>query len=706
MRVEGNTVYGDFFEVLRAWPAAGRLLSASETTLDADPRQAVISQRLAGQLFGSVVAAVGKTVRMNDAPVGVVGVVGGGFAGPERGIPMDAWLPYGALVPLVDFTPETLVDRGSTMHGDIIVRPRPGVSPAAVRDQAAEILDRLKRAGNESGPYLAKLSPSVFEGLNVPPIVRHRTFATLRLLAIAVALVLLIACANVANLLLFRNVQRRGTVATLRALGASTGRVARQQLVLSLLLGLVGTLAGVGVGWLLALPFRGAQLARMPAFEGLVLDVRVGLFAGVACVATAILFGTLPAVLAGRFDLAGSLRSASGRDTGRLARLRSALAAGQLALGLALVVAAILLVRTMHNLHAVDMGLETDGVAALTVNLPRGLQPGDQDLLFRNLLGAAQATADVQGVAADPYGPYGPGFIGRVSLPDAPADARVRAHMLPVTPGWFELLHVRPVSGRTFRDGDWSPGAPGRAILTESLARRLFGTTEAAGRTVDAGFAQPEPMEVVGVVRDIRSPFAPDRPEDTFFVTPAKGPSGLPMLTLLLRVSGLDPGLAGRIRTAVEGVLPDEPVEDPSLLSGRLDDINEETRIYSRLLALLSGLAVILSAVGLYGVMGFTVAARRREFGVRMALGAGSGRIGRLVAGNAGAIVAAGTVLGLGSSWVLSRLLRHRLFGVDPLDPASWGLAAAVFAAVAAMACWAPTRRAVRVDPVTTLRED
>ncbi len=145
----------------------------------------------------------------------------------------------------------------------------------------------------------------------------------------------------------------------------------------------------------------------MPAFEGLVLDVRVGLFAGVACVATAILFGTLPAVLAGRFDLAGSLRSASGRDTGRLARLRSALAAGQLALGLALVVAAILLVRTMHNLHAVDLGLETDGVASLTVNLPRGLQPGDQDLLFRNLLGAARPPPTCRR-GRDPYGPYGP----------------------------------------------------------------------------------------------------------------------------------------------------------------------------------------------------------------------------------------------------------------------------------------------------------
>lgn len=706
VRVAGNTVYGDFFEVLRAWPAAGRLLSASETALGADPMKAVISESLAGQLFGSVAGAVGKTVRMNEQPVTVIGVAGGGFAGAERGIQNDVWLPFGALVPLVGFTPGILVSRDDVLHGDIIIRPKPGVSTDAVQAQVGEGLRRLVEAGSESSPYLADLQPSIFRGLHTPPIVREATNRSLRMLAIVVGLVLLIACANVANLLLFRNVRRRGATATLRALGASTGRIARQQIVLSSLLALFGTVAGVGVGWLIALPFRGASLMRMPAFDGLTLDMRVALFAGMASLVTAVVFGAVPALLAGRFDLAGSLRSSSGRDTGRLAQVRSALSAVQFSIGLALVVGALLLLRTMGNLRSVDLGLDVTDVVAVTVEPPRDIDAADQEVLYRNLISAVQALPEVKGVAGDPYGPFGPSFIGRIRLPDVPDDQRLSANMLPVTPGWFELLRASVVSGRTFRDADWRPGSPAPIILTESLARRLFGRSDVVGRTVEAGFGRGAPMEVIGVVGDLRSPQAPDGPEDAFFVTPSAGPSGLPFFTLLLRVSPFDQDVARRIRALVEAALPGEAVPDPVSLSDRLDEIHSEARIYSRLLGLLSILAVILSAVGLYGVVAFTVAARRREFGVRLALGAEAGRIAQLVARDAAVIVVSGTVIGLGGAYALSRLLQNRLFGVEPLDPASFASAAAIFVAVAAVACWVPTLRAVRVDPVATLREE
>ena len=706
VRVYGNTVYGDFFETLRAWPTAGRLLSASDTELGSDPLKAVISEELARKLFGSVDAAPGKSVQMNDEMVAVVGVAGGGFAGAERGFHTDVWLPYGALVPLVGFTAERLVDRESVMHGDIIVRPNSGVGANAVQAQVDEILDRLEQAGNESGPYLADLQAWVFEGLHTPPIVRAATYSSLRMLAIVVGLVLLLACANVANLLLFRNAQRRGSVATLRALGASPGRIARQHLALSLIIGVLGALTGIGVGWLISLPFQGAGLMGMPTFEGPVLDKRVLGFAVAACGLTTLLFGTLPALLAGRFDLAGSLRSSTGRDTGRLAKVRSALSVVQLSLGMALLVGALLLVRTMQNLYSVELGIDPEGISALTLNLPGDLPPEDQESLFRRLLAAVQTLPEVQGAAGDAYGPFGPSFIGRIRLPETPDGQDLRTKMLPVTPGWFELLNVRTVSGRPFWDTDWGSGAKSIVILTESLAYRLFGRTDVAGRVVEAGFGRPEPMEIIGVVADIRSAYHPDRPEDTFFVMPAAMPRGLSYFTLLMGVHPFNPEVANRIRSVVEAELPDEPVPDPQPISNRLDDINEEARVYSTLLALLSAIAVILSAVGLYGVVAFTVAARQREFGVRLALGADGSRIARLVARNVSAIVGSGTALGLAGAYSLSQLLQNRLFGVAPLDPASYAGAVAIFSVVAVVACWSPTLRAIRVDPATTLREE
>jgi len=705
--VRGNTIYGDYFEVLRAWPSAGRLLSAEETELGSDPLRAVISEHLAGILFGSPAAAVGKTVRLNDRAVTVVGVAGGGFRGAERGIDSDVWLPFGALVPLVNFKPETLVSRQAIMHGNLLVRPRAGATLAGVTTQLRQIIGRLAHADTENARELAKWSPRLYPGLATPPLVRAMTYRSLRILLGIVALVLLIACANVANLLLFRNVQQRGAVATHRALGASWARIARRQLVLSFVLGASGALAGLGVGWLIGFAFRGAHLVRMPAFDGLVLDRRVAIFAVAVSVGTALVFGTLPALLAGRFDLAGSLRQVGRGDTGRLARVRATLSAGQLGLGLTLLVGALLLVRTVHNLYAVDSGFDMDGVSTLFISYDRSTSPSEADVLYRNVLDAVRTVPGVEAAALDPYGPEGSSLVGRVALPGAPSGETLTATMTPVTPGWFELLRMPTVNGRTFTGADWRPGADPGVVLTASLARKLFGRTDVAGRTVLAGFGKPAPMPVVGVVGNVRSAYAPGQPENIFFVTYSTVPDlGLDFTNLIVRTQGSDPRTPALVRGAVEGVLPDEPIGDPAPLSARVDEIHAQARVFSQLLSLLSALAVLLSAVGLYGVVASTVAGRRREFGVRLALGAHGGRIAGLVARHATTIVLVGTALGLGGAYALSRVLRSRLFGVEPLDPFSYAAAALLFAVVASVACWVPARRAMRVDPVETLREE
>lgn len=701
--VYGERIYGDFFDVLGVRPAVGRLLTAAETDPAADPLRAVVSERLSTLLFGTSTGAVGRSIRMNERNVTVVGVAGGGFRGPERGMDVDVWLPFGALVPLAGAPPERLRDHDAALHGDIVVQLRRGGRAEAAEAQIDEILERLARV--EGDPRLAGLRPRLYPGLDTPPIIRRITYRSLRTLGGTVVLVLLIACANVANLLLFRNVARRGATATRRALGASPGRIARHHLVLSLVLATLGTVGGLGVGWLVALPFRGARLTRMPAFEGLVLDGRVVLFAGAASVATALLFGTVPALLAGRLDLLASLGQTRSGASRRSGRLRSALSAGQLGVSLALVVAALLLVRTVHNLYAADSGLALDGVSEIFLDAPRDATLAELDALYRSVLAGVEAVPEVEGAALDLYGPNGSQALGRIGLPGSSADDQLQTQIIPVTPGWFELLRVPAVSGHTFRAEDWRAGESAGVVLTASLARRLFGHTDVTGRVVSAGFVDQKRRRVVGVVRDFTTAYAPDEPHDAFFVTYADAPR-LRGFTLLVRTRRFDREVARRIRGAVEGALPDAPVADPTPVSARVDDIRADERIFSRLLGLLSILAVTLAAVGLYGVVAFGVAARRREFGVRLALGAQSHDVASIVVRQAASIVAAGVALGIGAAWALSRVLESRLFGVAPDDPASYAAAALLFGTVAAMACWAPARRAMRVDPAVTLREE
>ncbi len=704
IEVMSNTVYGDFFEVLGVGSSAGRLLAAAETDLDADPLVAVISEKLHSTLFAQSGDAVGRTILVNGHAVTVLGVAGGGFAGPERGVDIDMWLPYSALVPLIGFTMERLRSRTSTMHDDIIVRLRDGVSMQAAEEQLASILTRLPGENAELREYYADLRPMLFAGLQVPPMWRAMTFNSLRILAGIVALVLLIACANVTNLLLVRNVKRRGAVATRRALGASSGRIARQSFVESLLLALLGTLAGLAVAAMIALPFRGERLVRMPAFESFSLDTHVLLFAVAVSILTAVLVGTVPATLAARFDLGAALREAGGRDTVRLGTIRSILSAGQIALSLALLVGGLLLMRTLRNLYAVDTGLDIRNVAALSIDRPRDLDGSELEGFYRRILATVREVPGVEAAALDIYGPHGSRMLGRVSLPGASRSEQSSASMVPVTPGWFELLGVEPVSGRTFQQPDWRTGSSDKVVLTASLARHIFGHEDVVGRRILAAFAEPKEREIVGVTEDIRTAYALDQPQDVFFVPFSDAPP-LPFLTVLIRTSRFDAPLARQIRAAVERLLPDLPIPDPVPLSVRVDSIHSEKRLFSQLLALLSALALLLAAVGLYGVIAFTVAGRRREFGIRLALGAESGRIGTLVARHAAAIICAGTVLGLVGAFGLSRILRNRLFGLQPIDPVSYALAALLLGMVALAACWMPTRSAMRVDPVTTLKE-
>jgi hypothetical protein len=370
-----------------------------------------------------------------------------------------------------------------------------------------------------------------------------------------------------------------------------------------------------------------------------------------------------------------------------------------------LVVGALLLVRTVHNLYAADLGVDIRDVYQVTLPTDRDLSEADVDALYRSVLAGVTSVPGVQAAAVSTDGlPVGL-IQGRVGRTDASSGDLASAGSILVTPGWLAVFRVPLVSGHAFREADWKVGAPARTILTASLARRIFGSTDVAGRTVLAGYGTPEPMEVVGVTGDIRSAYVPDRTVDAFLV-PYGTTGHFDFFTLLVRAARSDPGVGQRIRAAVEDALPGQPVPDPALLTASIDDIRAERTLFTHLLELLSVLAVTLSGVGLYGVVAFTVAGRRRELGVRLALGSSRSRIVVLVVRQAAAVVAGGTVLGLSGAYALSRVLRSRLFGVAPVDPLSYAAAATLFAVVTAAACWIPARRAMRMDPAATLREE
>jgi putative ABC transport system permease protein len=714
VRISAQTIYGDFFEVLGVEASEGRLISAAETDLDADPLVMVITEELRSRLFGSDGEAVGRIVQVDGHSVEVVGVAAEGFRGPMRGEARDAWLPLGALVPLIGFTEAHLRSPRSAMHGNLLVLPGQRVPAGAVEEQVATLLRGYGEAHPERSEVLAKLTPAVVPGLHMPPEARERTFETLGTMSWAVGLLLAIACANVASLLLFQSLARRGAFATLRALGATTGRVARQHLLGSLLVAAMGVASGAGLAWGMAALFRGEVLLGMPEFEGIVFDpVLVTWIAG-ALVVTTLLFGVLPAVTAGRFDLADALRASGARDSGRMGAARAVLSSGQIALALALSVGGLLMFRTLLNIQAVDTGVDVEHVVGAWFESPGEATPEQWHALQRRVLAAVSADPGVEVAALDMFGPHGSQSMQRVGLPGGAAAQMPLTLTWQVSPGWFDLFGLDVVAGRPLEDADWRVPSTEAAILTASLARRLFGAADAVGRSVWIDRANPEERRVVGVVRDytslitvraatVEAALRPSGPTDAVFL-PFADPYG--SATVFAKI---DPSLRdgpARVQAAMESVLQDAPSPEPYLLQDRVDRIHREERLLSRLLLTLAALGALISGVGLFAAIFFMVASRKRELGIRVALGADAIRILKLVTRSAAAIVLGGVAAGLLMAYPLSSALRSRLYGVEHLDPVSYGTAALALGLVAFLACLAPAREALRADPVAVLREE
>jgi putative ABC transport system permease protein len=593
------------------------------------------------------------------------------------------------------------------MYSELIGRLSAGSTPAQVEQQLRAAMASLVGLYPDANAIYAESVPGVHAGIGVPVSARDGTLRTMRLLFGIVTVLLLIACANVANLLLFRGVTRHGEVAVRRALGASGARLAQQHVAEGLLLSLLGGIAGVGVAAALSVIFRGQGLPGLPVVDAIPLDARVVAFALIASLFTCIVFTLVPAFAALRTTLAGAMRATGRSPVSHGAGLRSALTVVQVAASLALLIGALLLVRTVQNLQVVERGLDPDAVLAYGYDpSPQGHDGEAARAFRRRLLDDVAVLPGIRSVSITSSLPVpGDRMMARISVPGSDVGP-VAAASFDVSADHFTTLGTRILSGRSFTATEQHdpPSAGSGVVLGAAAALALFGDSDAVGRIVDVhGFTGTTRQPVIGIAEDVRIG-ARDDVMPTIYQP--IGAAALPLGYILVR-SDLPPAQTERvIADALGRIDPNIPFFHAESLGQGFHRAIAEERLLARVLSLFAVLAVALAGIGLYGVVAYAVAGRRREIGIRMALGARAGSVLGLVARQSFALLGVGVTLGALGGYAISRLLASRIYGVTAVDPATYIAAVAGFAIVAALATGVPARAATRVDPIETLRQE
>ena len=693
-RVPTMVVSYDLLPMLGVSPVAGRLFTPNEGTASA-PYTAIVSTRLAERRFGSAEAAVGKPLAVTgmaerDVSATIVGVVPSTFRFIDTA---DMWIPIRRGE---DDGPET-----RRFHNWILVgRLKPGVTMAAVQSQ----IDVVSRRLQQQYPATNKV-----KGLRVDPLQSTLLQAqTPRLMVLmgAVGLVLLIACANVAGMLLARGVARRSELAVRAALGASRGRIAAQLLTESLLLSAAAGIVGVVLAFWLR---RLLPIATGLADAGVVasgLEGQVLLFALVTSLLTGVLCGVAPAVRASALrlieHLAPGVRATESRGG---SRVRSVLVIAQVALSLMLLVGAGLLVRSLAALMATDLRFDTRNLLATTVDVP--YEDENQRLQFQ--AGLHEDLAAIPGVTAVTFSshmpilePWGDPPMYPAKRPPTDASQEETAFMRWVPPGFFKALGIRALSGRDLSPADRA-GTPRVIVVNDVFARGFFpGENPIGQRVVMPGGEQPRAFEIVGVVDSARTELVGGGPYPAVYASANQAP--LQRMKILLRSTLPPRQITDAVRKLVAARNRDIPV-DPLV---RMDDIVGESlapqRVTTVTLTTFSVLALLLSALGLYGVLAHYVTQRTHEIGVRMALGAGARRVMTHVLWRSALMVVPGLVVGLLASLAGTKLIAGFLYGIPAADPATFLAVSAGLALVAFAASAWPAWRAARIDPVTALR--
>jgi predicted permease len=697
-RLESAEVSASFFDVLRTRLVHGRGFDTAEN----DPGRtnvAVLGHGLWRERFGADPAVVGQTMQLDRQSYTIVGIAPAGFSFPER---TEVWTPmaYDAR-----FRSQS---RGAWYLG-VIGRLRPGATLQQARAEVATIHARLEREYADANEGVGGSVESLQESM-----VGDARRALLVLLG-AVGLVLLIACVNVANLLLARVAARENELAVRTALGAGRARLVRQLLTESVTLSLLGGAAGlllatVSLDALLAL--RPAGVPRLAEVE---IDRTVVGFSILLSVVTGLLFGVFPALQVVRRPTARSLREGGrGILTGRGHRLRSGLVVGQMALAMMLLAGAGLLLRSFAHLRRVDPGFRTGDVLTFRIALPEGAygEEAPRAAFYDTLLERLAALPGVRGAGAIRGLPLdGARFSfsfdveGRAPLPPAQQPSmEVRV----VTPGYFEAIGIPLVRGRVFGRGDVE-GAPPVLAISEGAARRFFPGEDPLGKVITLGWGRGAGRpkvggEVVGIVADVKDRGLDKAPPPECYVAHAQVP--IPAMDVVLRSEVAPRSLVPAVAKTVRSLDAELPVARVATLDEVVARSISEPRFYAILLGTFAATAVFLAALGIFGVMSYAVAQRSREIGIRVALGARPADVLRTVLRHAFGLVAAGVAAGLLGALALSRTIRSLLFELSADDPVTMGVMALVLASVALVASYLPARRATRVDPALALRSE
>lgn len=683
-----------FFDLAGAPARVGRTFRREEFTPGRD-KVVVLSDGLWRRRFGGDPTAVGRSMTLNGEPYTIVGVMPATFQLPEG---KELWAPK-------VFDEAERKRRGSGYY-TTIGRLKPGVALSQAR---AEVDAIARQVAAENPDAAASLSLPV---VPLPEQLVGRARPALLVLLAAAGLVLLIACVNVANLVLARAMTREGEFAVRLALGAGRYRLVRQVATESVLLSLLGGAAGVLVAWYGVRVIRAMSPANLPRADELAVDARAVIFALVVSLATACLVGVLPAVRAAGTDLRGRVGSGTRLTAGRgRHRARGALMIGEVALATVLLVSAGLLVRSFVSLLAVERGFRTDNVLAVTVFAWQGYRTPEQRAGFvREVVDRVATVRGVHAVGMTSSLPLAEAITGDEATltvegrPAPRAGEEPRAHATIATEGYFETLGIRLRKGRLLTRADDARGAP-VVLVNEALVRRDFAGEEPVGKrlTVRLG-TKAVTREVVGVVADVRQKGLADDAPPAVYVPHAQSPTAA--VTLAVRAAG-DPGaMLSAVKREIWAVNPAIPIYTATTLDALLADEVRERRFHLLLLGAFAGVALLLAAVGVYGVLNHAAGERTREMGVRMALGAGAADVVALLMRQGLTLTLAGVACGVIAAAALTRFLSGMLFGITPLDTITFAGGAALLVATAALASYLPARRAGRADPMRILRSE
>jgi predicted permease len=652
--------------------------------------------------------------------VTIVGVMPAGFGGFYVGVEPDIWWPLQLVTRLE--TAETSLQSLITTEGWewllMIGRLAPGVTLDAARTELRALFQQELAefaAPRQAGWSESRRREHFARTLELDPggrgftIVRARFVQPVTILMVVVGVVLLIACANVAGLLLARGAARQREFAVRTSLGAGRARLLRQLATESLVLALAGGALGVFLGYwgtkLLAryLPPPGGSFNLAP-------DQHVLLFATAASVLTAVLFGLLPAWRSSRVDLAAAMKQQSAQAGGR-SRLNSVLVVVQIALSVALLAGAGLFVRTLRNLRTADLGFQREHEVRFSLASPRRFDAEQWRETSGRLLQALEASPGVRSASAAAGGLMSGDSLGtRFAIEGytPQPDEEMRAQYMVVRARFFETLGVPIVRGRGFtaaEAGGATDGSARKVVIGETLARRFFGDTDPIGRTLRSGLNNTPPLEIIGVARDIKYRNARERPLLEYFLPYGDSQRNFRM-NFYVRTRDDTSVLIGSLRAIVRQVDPQLDLAELATLDDVVNQTFLQERVVAQLGGFLSGFALILASLGLYGMLSYGVVQRTREIGVRMALGATASKVVAFFVGQGVRLALLGAVLGVSLALATTTLVAKLLYDVKPNDPLTFGAVILLLLAVAAVAAWLPARRAAKVDPMVALRAE